>query len=92
MWLSRFCFSSKSSSLTVFTTLTECDICLQKYVCVCVYDELYANAVLWFAALSPHLCWSELKQLPRLLCLQLLPNCPAIKLLYVYNHSAERTH
>lgn len=65
-------------------------------VCGCVglcshRDGLYAEAVLWFAAL-PLLCWSELKQLPRPLCLQLLPNCPAIKLLYVYNHSTEQAH
>lgn len=75
--------------------LTECDVYSHKYACVCVHanvcDELYANAVLWFAVF-PLLCWSEAKQLPRLLCLQLLPNCPAIKLLYVYSHSTEEAH
>lgn len=52
--------------------------------------ELYGNVVFWVAMRPPPpLCCSETKQLPRLLRLQLLPNCPAIKLLYVYNHSTE---
>lgn len=70
------------------------------YRCVCVCVRV--SAALWFAVLSPPpspiptpllpLCWPEPMQLPwRALASSCLPNCPAIKLLYVYNRSTEWT-